>query len=372
MTAQRKRKGRSNTPLAAGTIVIVHNLRNRLFLPDYGFRDVPLMVSVVDIVERSYLRRAIGQVGIKNYLGVAGPVLIDSGGYSFMTGQSAPVTVDDLVALYSDLDADMYAALDLPPAPGDSRKVRARKWGTTLSNLERMLKQLLRRQLIPVIHGHTPDEVLIACRDVHQRVSRPPIIALGGMVPFLRGLMSSARLNDRAANGLRPSGAAFVADAISICRTEFPYAHLHVFGAGSTTTAIALLALGAHSVDSLAWRRAAGFGTIFLAGLAERIVSEKRRRIESRPRIISDDLTPLNRCECPICLPSVAVHDKMNVLGASYVARAVHNVWTLQSEAAAFRDAVANGTVAAFAVSRIGERHRFARVIQQRLGGTIF
>ena len=257
-------------PLPAGTIVVVHNLRNRLFLPQFGLGDVPLMISVVDIVERSYLQKAINQVGIKSYLGVSGPVIIDSGGFSFMAGAKNLISLDSVVSLYRTLGADLYASLDLPPTPGDTRKTRRRKWRITLSNFEFMLKELPGHRVIPIVHGHSLDELGQACMDIKRLIDRPTIISLGGMVPFLRGLMSGRRFHYRRANGAIASGHSFVADAITICRTEFPSSHLHVFGAGATTTAIALLVLGAHSVDSLSWRRAAGYGTIFLSGSAER------------------------------------------------------------------------------------------------------
>ena len=185
-------------------------------------------------------------------------------------------------------------------------------------------------------------------------------------MPFLRGQMSGQHFSYKRANGFSGTGETFLADAISICRTEFPSSHIHVFGAGSTTTAVALFSLGAHSVDSLGWRRAAGFGTIFLAGLAERTVSLKERVRESRPRLTGNDRELLKQCRCPVCVKHPKIENKMDALGASYVARAVHNVWTLRAEETAFRRAKANGCVAAFAVSRISMRHRFAEIIMER------
>jgi 7-cyano-7-deazaguanine tRNA-ribosyltransferase len=352
--------------LKQGTIVIVHNLRNRFFLSDYGLQDVPLMVSAADIAARPYLRRAIRRTGIKAHLGCSGPILADSGGYSLMKAAHAPFKVDDLIELYRYLGADAYAALDLPPSPGDSRKIRSRKWRATLSNLDRMLKELPDALLMPVIHGHSIDEIASACRDVQRRIDCPPIVALGGMVPFLRGRMSGEHFSYKRGNGLSGTGDTFLADAISICRTEFPSSHVHVFGAGSTTTAVALFSLGADSVDSLAWRRAAGFGTIFLAGLAERTVSSMQRLRESRPRLTGKDRKLLKQCRCPVCLRYPKIEDKMDALGASYVARAIHNVWTLRAEEMAFRRAKAKGRVAVFAVSRINVRHRFAEIITER------
>jgi queuine/archaeosine tRNA-ribosyltransferase len=352
--------------LKQGTIVIVHNLRNRFFLSDYGLQDVPLMVSAADIAVRPYLRRAMRTIGIKAHLGTSGPILVDSGGYSLMTAAHAPFKIYDLIELYRYLEADAYAVLDLPPSPGDSRKMRSRKWRATLSNLDLMLKELPEARLMPVIHGHSLDEIASACRDIQRRTDCPPIVALGGIVPFLRGQMSGQHFSYKRANGFGGKGETFIADAISICGNEFPSSHIHVFGAGSTTTSVALLSLGAHSVDSLAWRRAAGFGTIFLAGLAERTVSSKERLRESRPRLTTKDRELLKQCRCPVCLKHPKIEDKMDALGASYVARAVHNVWTLRAEERAFRRAKAKGCVAAFAVSRISLRHRFAEIITER------
>jgi hypothetical protein len=65
MTALRGGEVKDGFPLKLGTIVVVHNLRNRLFLPQFGLQAVPLMVSVVDIAKRPYLRRAIERFGIK-------------------------------------------------------------------------------------------------------------------------------------------------------------------------------------------------------------------------------------------------------------------------------------------------------------------
>ena len=67
-----------NVPLKRGTIVPVHNLRNTLFLHKYGLSDSPLMISAVELLRQPNLRRAVGRVGIKEYLGVTGPILINS------------------------------------------------------------------------------------------------------------------------------------------------------------------------------------------------------------------------------------------------------------------------------------------------------
>lgn len=77
----RMTRGAETKALPRGTIVAVHNLRNAFFLPKYGLNDVPLMISVVDLTTRPNLRRAIGQEGIKAFLGVSSPVMIDWVGF---------------------------------------------------------------------------------------------------------------------------------------------------------------------------------------------------------------------------------------------------------------------------------------------------
>lgn len=350
-----------------GTIVIVHNLRNRLFLPEYGLRDIPLMVSVADIVRRPYLQRSIREVGLKAHLRVRGPVLVDSGGFSLMASRESRISVDGLISLYRILDADVLAALDIPPAPGDGPAARRKKWHRTLAHLDKMLGALSDSCLMPVIHGRNLVEVTKACREVRQRIDRPNMVALGGMVPFLRGLMSREHFSYRRQNGTVGSSAYFVADALAICRSEFPQAHLHIFGVGSPTTAIALLALGADSVDSLAWRRAAGYGTIFLAGCAERIVSSRARQHLSRPFLSTGDLSLLEACLCPVCSRYSSLGGRLGALGQSYILRSVHNVWTLLAEEAALRSAKAVGTLTAFLTSRIHGRHRFSGPVLNHL-----
>jgi 7-cyano-7-deazaguanine tRNA-ribosyltransferase len=353
---------RVSLPIATGTIAVVHDLRNRFFLPDHGLRDVPLMVSVADIGARPYLRRAILERGIKKHLGVHGPVMIDSGGFSTITGRAA-ITVKDLIELYPLLDADVFAALDVPATPTDSGAARARKWRRTVRYLDRLLAAFGDRRLMPVVHGRNLKEIAAACTDVRRRIARPVYVGLGGMVPFMRGLMSRRRFKYRLRSGAAGSGADFVVDALAVCRSEFPQSRLHVFGVGSPTTALALLSLGADSVDSLAWRRAAGYGTIFLTGCAERIISSTPRLRDSRPRLTPLDRVTLGKCECPVCGQSSDPEDRIDSLSTSYVARGVHNVWTLLTEQAGLRSAKAAGSLHAFLASRIHGRHRFSSLI---------
>jgi tRNA-guanine family transglycosylase len=348
-------------------IVFVHNLRNRLFLPDHGLADVPLMVSVRDIMERPYLERSICTRGLKAHLGVRGQVLVDSGGFSSTFSRRPRTQLDALISLYKGLDADVLAALDVPPGPSDTRSTRASKWQATLKNLDRMMSKLRDARLMPVIHGSSLSDIERACSEVRQRTGCPKVVALGGMVPYLRGHMPEARFKYLRADGIPGTSAEFVADALALCKSSFPRSRVHVFGVGSPTTAVALLALGADSVDSLAWRRAAGYGTIFLPGCAERLVSARDRiHSSSRPNLSRRDRSLLRECECPMCCQHSNLRARLRALSRSYIARSVHNVWTLLAEQRALRSAKAGGHLDEFLRSRIHGRHRFSSLIRER------
>jgi 7-cyano-7-deazaguanine tRNA-ribosyltransferase len=291
-------------------------------------------------------------------------VMLDSGGFS-TSGISGPaVSIDELISLYRGIDADVLAALDVPPSLNDGPRVRGTKWRRTLTYLDRLVESLDDSRIMPVVHGRTLSEISIACHDVRLRVTQPRTVALGGVVPFLRGAMSREVTRRRCSQHAQRSGAEFVADALALCRSQFPQSRIHVFGVGSPTTAIALLALGADSVDSLAWRRAAGYGTIFLAGCAERIVSIKSRQRFSRPVLSIRDRRALRQCDCPVCRGQSDVRGRIRALGTSYVARAVHNVWTLVSEQDALRSARIAGELEPFLASRVHGRHRFVQALQ--------
>jgi queuine/archaeosine tRNA-ribosyltransferase len=196
-----------------GTIVAVHNLRNRFVLAEHGLEAVPLMVSAADILARPYLLRTVKEKGIKGLLGAKGPLFVDSGGFSVLPA-NRQVEVAELAGLYRSLDADVLAALDQPPARTDSEEDRAGKWRITLEHLDRLLTMLDDPRLMPIIHGRTLSEIDEACQGVKRRVPQPRFVALGGMVPFLRGHMQRGGFQYFRQSGDLAGGPLFVADAL--------------------------------------------------------------------------------------------------------------------------------------------------------------
>jgi len=186
--------------------------------------------------------------------------------------------------------------------------------------------------LVPVVHGVRNDEIGSNCRAIASLISRPTMICVGGLVPILR---HAGRQSAR-----RDLVFAWMGSIISIVRSHFPSAIIHVLGAGSPQTVKAVIRCGADSTDSLAWRRAAGYGTIFLPETSERFVRARdRKRAGSRPTLKPAEIDMLARCECPACSEWEQVEKREAELANSYLARAAHNAVVILREA---KSAVSN------------------------------
>jgi tRNA-guanine family transglycosylase len=222
--------------------------------------------------------------------------------------------------------ADVVVSLDYPPLGDDSEDVRRDKYVRTLANYAALYQEPISAELAPVIHGVTPDELRANCDAIAMIDPAPRWVCLGGLVPLLRQCGQLRQSGVQARERLH--------DTIVLVRTRFPYSCLHVLGVGSPRTVAAAYAGGADSVDSVGWRRAAGFGTIFLPGGTERFVADRdRKRATSRWMLTEADRHALGQCACPVCHSSGAVADRIETLAQSYLPRAAHNAWTLLAAA---------------------------------------
>jgi hypothetical protein len=127
-------------------------------------------------------------------------------------------------------------------------------------------------------------------------------------------------------NGLENSPETFIAHALKLIRAAFPKSKIHVFGAGGTRTFPAVYALGADSGDSIGWRQAAGFGSIFLPMTSQRTVSWNVEEKPPRKLLGDSDFLQLAKCKCPICR-HLDVPDKIDAFRRHFYNRAIHNAW---------------------------------------------
>jgi hypothetical protein len=115
---------------------------------------------------------------------------------------------------------------------------------------------------MPVVHGRNLSEIDLSLKLIDKAQPQPKWIGLGGVVPLLQRRQVSEI----------PNPEAFIIQAMANIQQAFPRSIIHVFGAGGMRTFPAMYALGAHSADSIGWRRAAGFGSIFLPLKSQRVV----------------------------------------------------------------------------------------------------
>jgi hypothetical protein len=104
---------------------------------------------------------------------------------------------------------------------------------------------------------------------------------------------------------------------------------VHAFGAGGTRTFPALFAFGADSADSIGWRQAAGFGSIFLPLKSQRVIAVKRGKRAVRKLLDASDFPEIEACECPICIAHGSLAGRLAALRSGFHQRAIHNAWIL-------------------------------------------
>lgn len=283
------------------------------------------MVSLGDAVHRPRLIDTVFRADIRTRIAVNGPLMLDSGGFTMMTSDRS-LSVEQVAGIYRDAQAELCVTLDVPPLELDDCRKRRRKYRQTLTNLAALVDAVGPRRIVPVVHGVTVDEVTNNCRAISSLLRKPTMICLGGLVPLLRRSIQHSVDGQRSMEWLRM--------LVRASKAAFPRAVIHILGAGSPKNIGSAIACGADSTDSLAWRRAAGFGTIYLPGTSERfLLPRNRQRENSRLTVNADELQLLEACRCPACIEWPDLKRRIKGLANSYLARAAHNASVVLSEA---------------------------------------
>jgi tRNA-guanine family transglycosylase len=311
------------------------------------FDTLPILTSVGCAIRRP---RAVSEKfdgNLRSRLGAKNRLMVDSGGFVLMTKQDSRWDVGRVGSLYTRIDADHLVSLDVPPSAGDSPADRVRKYNKTFKNLEKLFNRFGER-LVPVVHGVTAAEIEKNCRRIQRLYPSPAIVGIGGLVPTLQrcGAIKKAGPNTPHRR---------IAEAVACTRAYFPRARIHLFGVGSLHTVLGVIALGAGSVDSIGWRQAAGFGSVYIPGRHRRLLTLRNRENPCRPFANEEDIEILGQCLCPECRISKKHERRIERLASHYKPRAVHNIWVLYSEIAGYLRACQNSTDAAFLSSRLSE-----------------
>jgi queuine/archaeosine tRNA-ribosyltransferase len=311
------------------------------------FSEIPILTSIGCAMRRRKANGAKFDVGLRKRLGAGGPLMVDSGGFVLMAKKNRRWSAASVATLYDRIDADYLVSLDLPPNRDDRPSDRRRKYGSTIRNFELLFDQFGER-VVPVVHGFGLNEVERNCLRIAQLCPSPALIGIGGLVPTLQ----------RCGSIKRPSADSphrTIANSIECVRTYFPKSKIHLFGVGSLHTVLGVIAAGANSVDSIGWRQAAGFGSVFIPGRHRRLLTERERQTPCRPFASRGDLDLLAACLCPACRHNGEIEDNVERLRRHFKPRAAHNIWVLYSEIARYLVAKSTDQGQAFLASRLSD-----------------
>ncbi|WP_020398672.1 hypothetical protein [Kordiimonas gwangyangensis] len=307
----------------------------------------PLMLSLGEAVHRPQYLQKIFSKPLKPQFGVDGPLMLDSGGFTMMTNPDGALPIQTIADVYRGTDADLFISLDFPPGFDETEQERSDKYRRTQENLEFLLKELGTEKLIPVVHGRTIDEVSANIDVIKARSSSWAWVGVGGIVPLLRQKNDSRLSDGRHARE-------HVSSIVRQTKEAFPEHNVHAFGVGAPSTIISLMALGVNSVDSIGWRSAANFGTIYLPGRPARFPTKSGIKTRhTRPALTEAEIELLENCLCPICKHCSSVEERLAKLNSSYVPRAAHNAWVVLNEVRSLESAIASGEHHHFLSSRL-------------------
>ncbi len=343
-----------------------HSLKSRLDIRSLpGFESAPLIVSLGDTFDKPSLYRRIGDVGIHNHLGSKAPVMMDSGGFKLLMSPSLHFDVWRAIDFFQKAKADITVTLDYPLSLVAGYEESRRRWRKTVANLARIRSVLPDLALMPVVHGLTLRQLENACQTIRKTVGEPTILGLGSLVPLVTARYTNGAFRYIRRDRSLGNEATFIADAIALIRDYFPKTFLHVFGIGSTTTALVVLALGADSIDSVSWRMKAAYGKIHLPGMSDRYLCQNRNGRNDHPALNGNEKDLLRACRCPVCSGFSSFGRQAQHLESSFEARALHNASVLRSEIAELRGAIRRGSEIRWVKRRLREGHRFWRVINE-------
>lgn len=282
----------------------------------------PFLTSLGCAIRRPSLKRTHLNSGLRVKLGISGPLMIDSGGFALMRSPDSKWSLREVADLMGTIEADIFVSLDYPPHKSDSKQDRLEKISKSFQNFKKLSDRFPNKTVMPVVHGRSSLEIERSVQLLTRNNNHPTWIGLGGIVPLLQ--------HRNVAKEISTTGPeVFIARAIANIRAAFPRSMIHAFGAGGARTFAAIVALGADSADSIGWRQAAGFGSVFLPLKSQRTVVWNSENPPPRRKLDDEDLQQLAQCRCPICSVSPSVPATISAFQSSFHSRAIHNAWTI-------------------------------------------
>jgi tRNA-guanine family transglycosylase len=281
------------------------------------FRLDGVLLNAYDILQSPKFAERMRKYRIHSYLDFRGPVMMDSGGFMFMTRKHMRVRPETISELYEATEPDYGVVLDHPLTIDLTRGETRRRQLVTLRNTKIMnqKRKSSNPELIPVIHGHSLSSIEWFVRHLEE-IGDFRIYGIGSLVPSV--------FNARGVGGINN-----VIRIVSHVKKLLPGKLIHVFGVGSTITMHLMFASGADSLDSSSWRSKAAFGIIQMSGIGDRYITGRAGKATGKKylNLSRKEVGILEECRCPACR-------KLGLYGLrrSFSMRALHNCWVFQKE----------------------------------------
>lgn len=289
------------------------------------FRELPVLTSVGCAIRRPKSLPPKFDEKLRSRIGASGNLIVDSGGFVLMMNPDADWNVANVANLYERLNADHLVALDVPCSPEDDEQIRAEKYLRTKENTE-FLYDRFGELIVPVLLGATRAELEANARRMRGIVGDAPrLVGLGGLVPVIQRCGKSKYPSES-------SPQRRIGLAVEVARQHFSNSRIHIFGVGSIHTVLGCVALGASSIDSIGWRQAAGFGSVYVPSRHRRLLTGRERKSPCRPFVDQQDLELLSKCGCPVCSNASSDSELVSRLSSNFAPRAIHNIWVLYQE----------------------------------------
>lgn len=175
----------SGRRLRTPTVWLGHNLRNRvLFTRDDELARTAVLISYGDALQRPSYKQRFFTEDLRTTLGVSGPIMVDSGGFALLSKPSLSCNIKELEHVYGQVPADIVVSLDFPPSVFASNEERAGLRRKTLSNYARLKNAVSPDRLMPVVHGHSMEDLHQSCEGTAALCAHPRQIGIGGLVPL--------------------------------------------------------------------------------------------------------------------------------------------------------------------------------------------
>lgn len=240
----------------------------------------------------------------------SGEVIVDSGAYRMLTSGKS-FNVKDVIEWQGSISGDIFVPLDYPIKRGETPNEAKLKIERTLENISLWLDVFGNEKIMPVLHGHTIEQLNYAIDLLERKYGRIfRYIALGSLADI-------ARYNMRRAIEL----------ALYL-RRVFRNVHLHALGCGNSLASI-LSIIGFDSVDLSSHLQNSRYGLVrnpISLKLHVIVKFEYSSYGDHRPKITPEELFSI--CNCPACKTRDFEIAKWGRRG--FLLRSIHNAWVLK------------------------------------------